>query len=199
MIVFMLSACAEADVPDAAHKHRRTLVRSAHYALGIDAPIATLAAQVHQESRWITSAISQAGAQGLAQFMPATAAWMPSVDASLVATQPYNPAWSLRAMAVYDKWLLDRVAAANECERWAFALAAYNGGLGWVFRDKKLASAQGADKLVFFGNVERFNAGRKSSAFRENRYYPQLILSRHEAVYAGAGWGRGVCPHRWPL
>ena len=198
-----LSACqpAYADgVPRDAEQYRRTLVRAAHAEWGLGAPIATLAAQVHQESAWRANAQSPVGAQGLAQFMPATSAWMAELyPASLGANQPHNPGWALRAMVLYDRWLYEKNQASSDCERWAFVLAAYNGGQGWVNRDRKQASAKGADKLAWFDSVERHNAGRSAANFRENRHYPRAILLRWEPLYAAAGWGAGVCAQRYSL
>ena len=75
----------------------------------------------------------------------------------------------------------------------AMTLSAYNGGLGWVWRDQKLATANGADSGRWFDQVERFNAGRHAAAFKENRGYPRLILLTYEPRYIAAGWGKGSC------
>ena len=185
-------------IPHAAEQHRRTLVRAAHAEWGLGAPIATLAGQVHQESAWRSTARSPAGAQGLAQFMPATADWMADIyPSTLGPAQPYNPGWALRAMVMFDRWLYQRNQATSECDRWAFVLSAYNGGNGWVNRDRRLASAKGADQLAWFDSVERHNAGRSAANFRENRHYPRAILLRWEPIYAAAGWGPGVCAERY--
>ncbi|MDF5986511.1 lytic transglycosylase domain-containing protein [Pseudomonas aeruginosa] len=133
----LLTACQPAfaadRIPTAAEQYRRTLVRSAHAGWGLSAPIATFAAQVHQESRWRADARSPVGAQGLAQFMPGTAEWIAGLyPAALGANQPFNPGWALRALVTYDRWLYDRNQASSECDRWAFVLSAYNGGQGWV-------------------------------------------------------------------
>ncbi|HBP0991502.1 transglycosylase SLT domain-containing protein [Pseudomonas aeruginosa] len=193
------SSVEAASIPAGAEQHRRTLVRAAHAGWGLDAPIATMAGQVHQESAWRVDARSPAGAQGLAQFMPATADWMAELyPRSLGPAQPYNPGWALRAMVAYDLWLYARnQAAVSECDRWAFVLAGYNGGQGWVNRDRRLASAMGADQLAWFDSVERHNAGRSAANFRENRHYPRAILLRWEPLYAAAGWGPGVCASRY--
>ncbi len=189
------SAPAFADgIPRAAEIHKRTLIRTAHAGWGLDAPIATFAAQVHQESRWRPDVTSPAGAQGLAQFMPATAQWMSDIyPATLGPAEPYNPGWAMRAMVAYDQWLYQRVRAINECHRWAMTLAAYNGGLGWVFRDRDMALASGASQLVWFDEIEPFNAGRSGANFRENRHYVRIILLRWEPLYSH--WGAGVCTH----
>lgn len=197
----ILTACmpvpALADsIPHQAKSYQRTLVRSAHAYWGLDAPVATIAAQIHQESLWRADAVSPVGAEGLAQFMPTTSDWFASMyPHTLGDRQPFNPGWSLRAVVLYDRWLHQRIQASSDCERWAFVLASYNGGLGWVLKDKRLASAKGADPLAWFDNVERFNAGRSRPAFTENRHYPRMILKRWEPLYMNASWGDGACHH----
>lgn len=197
LLLATISVMVAAEIPRAAHQYHHLLVRTAHQQMGLDAPLATLAGQVHQESRWNSDATSPVGAGGLAQFMPSTARWIPDIAPALGEPQPYNPAWALRAMVSYDAWLLARTPAATQCENWAFTLSAYNGGLGWVHRDRTTASVSGTDLRVWFENVERINAGRSASAFAENRHYVRAILTQHEKHYATAGWGRGVCDHRW--
>lgn len=203
LVMCALCACQPAyaaSIPRDAEQYRRTLVRAAHAEWGLDAPIATLAAQVHQESTWRANARSQVGAQGLAQFMPTTSAWMAQLyPNTLGANQPLNPGWALRALVTYDRWLSQRIQARGPCEKWAFVLSAYNGGLGWVQKDTRQASAKGADKLAWFDSVERHNAGRSTANFRENRNYPRAILLRWEPLYAAAGWGAGVCAPRYSL
>ena len=126
-----LALPVQAQVPQAAQPYRALLVRTAHAAWGLDAPVAVLAAQVHQESAWNAQAVSRVGAQGLAQFMPATTRWIAGMDAALAAQQPFSPAWALRALVTYDRWLYDRTPAryAPKDRMWV-ALRGYNGGLG---------------------------------------------------------------------
>ncbi|CAB5597513.1 membrane-bound lytic transglycosylase F [Pseudomonas putida] len=187
-------ATARAEVPAEAQQYRRDLTRIAQAEWGLDAPVATFAAQVHQESRWRFNAKSPVGAQGLGQVMPSTAVWLAELfPDTLGNVEPYNPTWSLMALVSYDRWLADRIKGRNACERHAMVLSSYNGGLGWLIRDRKLASANGADPLAWFGSIERFNAGRSVAAFRENRGYPRLILKTFEAQYIASGWGEGVC------
>lgn len=199
--LFVASPDAKAEtIPHAANAHRATLVRAAHSEFGINAPVATFAAQVHQESRWRSNAESPAGALGIAQFMPATAVWMQEIyPRTLANADPLNPGWALRAMVKYDAWLYQRVQAETHCDRWAMALAAYNGGLGWVYKDKRLALASGASELAWFDSVEKFNAGRSAANFAENRHYPRTILLKWEPLYSRAGWGNGVCGERYTL
>ncbi|MGE4536650.1 MAG: transglycosylase SLT domain-containing protein [Desulfovibrio sp.] len=185
-------AVAAPGVPQRAMRYRAELIRNARVAWGLSAPVATFAAQVHQESGWRADAKSPVGAAGMAQFMPTTGRWIAGLFPELAANEPYNPSWALRALVTYDKWLWDRVSGRDACQRMAMALSAYNGGLGWVQRDKSLTGQQGGDALVWFGQVETHNAGRSAAAFRENRGYPRRILGRLEPLYIRSGFGQGV-------
>lgn len=176
---------------DRAALHKPMLVREAKRIWGIEAPVATFAAQIHQESAWRSNVSSHAGAQGLAQFMPATAKWMGELDYRLTTADSFNPRWAIRAMLVYDKWLSKRVDSIDDCNRFAFTLSAYNGGLGWVYKDKRLAVRNGYANDQYWGHVERFNAGRSKGNFKENRDYPRRIIYTHQPKYDR--WGLGVC------
>jgi len=188
-----VSWASAASVPREALQHRSDLIRNARAVWGLDAPVATFAAQVHQESRWRVDAQSPVGAGGIAQFMPSTAAWIAQAYPALANPEPFNPSWSLRALVTYDLHIWDRTSAATDCDRMAKTLSGYNGGPGWVTRDERLAKASGADPARWFDQVELFNAGRSAAAFRENRGYPRRILLELEPVYVAAGWGEGSC------
>ncbi|MGH7738190.1 MAG: lytic transglycosylase domain-containing protein [Candidatus Tyrphobacter sp.] len=77
-----------------------------------------LAAVVTVESRWRTHAVSVAGALGLGQLMPATAANL-RVD-------PLNPSDNLSGAARYLSGLVHRFS--HSAHRFALAFAAYNAG-----------------------------------------------------------------------
>ncbi len=179
-------------IPRAAEQHKATLTRAAHATWGMNAPVSVFAAQVHTESWWKNDTVSSVGAQGLAQFMPSTARWLPTVAPETGGPAPFNPGWSLRALCTYDKWLWDRTDGVNGFERMAFTLSAYNGGQGWVNRDRKLARQRGLDASRWFGAVETVNAGRSAAAWKENRNYPRLILQKRQYAYIKAGWGPGM-------
>lgn len=176
-----------------AEQHRRELIRESRAVWGINAPVALFAAQIHQESQWNMRAVSPVGAQGLAQFMPKTGKWIAAQYPELGANNPFNPSWSMRALVQYNRWHWQRISAATDCDRWAFVLSAYNGGLGWVQRDKAKAHAAGVDPLRYWGAVEKFNAGRSAANFKENRGYPKRIIYRWQPHYIASGWGAGVC------
>jgi soluble lytic murein transglycosylase-like protein len=198
--VLLISACicaiafpaAAQVIPHQAHAHRAALTRIAHAEWGLDAPIATFAGQIHQESAWNPAAVSRVGAQGMAQFMPSTTKWWCSKNKiSATDCQPTNPTWALRSLVQYDKLLYQQINALNPCHRMAMTLSAYNGGLGWVYRDQKYASGLGLDPRRYFNAVERANAGRSTANFTENRDYPRRILFRHAPSYSL--WGPRSC------
>lgn len=179
-------------IPPQANQHRALLTREARAQWGMDAPVATFAAQIHQESTWREDAVSPVGAQGLAQFMPSTSRWLPQVAPETGAPMPFSPSWSIRAMVTYDRWLWRRVRAASDCDRMAMTLSAYNGGLGWVQRDQFLAESIGMNPRLW-SHVAMVNSGRSAANFRENRGYPTRILNVLTNLYRVAGWGKGAC------
>lgn len=99
-------------------------VEAASDASGVSVDV--LAAQIEQESGWDPDAASPAGAQGIAQFMPETAAQY-DLD-------PSDPVASIEAQGQYMADLQDEVAglATDERELIELSLAAYNAGPGAV-------------------------------------------------------------------
>jgi hypothetical protein len=87
----------------------------AHAAQRWSISAALLAAQLHQESRFNPAAVSGAGAQGIAQFMPATAH-------AYGLRNPFDPSAAIDAQAHLMRDLLRRFGSVP------LALAAYNAG-----------------------------------------------------------------------
>ncbi|MBU1352114.1 MAG: transglycosylase SLT domain-containing protein [Gammaproteobacteria bacterium] len=183
------TSCAQAQVPQAAQQHRALLTRTAHAVWGLDAPIAVFAAQVHQESAWRPSAVSHVGAQGLAQFMPGTTRWIAGLHPELAAQQPYNPAWAMRALVTYDRWLYNRTPTRyTPYERMWVALRSYNGGLGhWQAEAAATGAAQPTLAQV---DAACGKARRAAVHCRENLGYPHRILVVLQPRYLQ--WGPGL-------
>jgi soluble lytic murein transglycosylase-like protein len=195
--VVLLAQCFGAlgqSLPPDASRYKRDLIRNARLEWGLDAPTATFGAQIHQESGWRADVRSHAGAEGIAQFMPATAQWLTGVAQHLGPADAFSPAWAIRAMVAYDRYLYERVDGLTHCERMAKTLASYNGGLGNLNAEQKEAERRGIDTSLWFDGVERADAGRRSAAnFAENRGYPRRILRELEPRYRANGWGIHSC------
>lgn len=196
LLLFTMPAHAQA-IPESSAIYRVQLEREAARHFGLDAPVARLAAQIHQESSWRPAAQSPY-AQGLAQFTPSTAKWLPEVCPEVGQPDPWDPGWSLRAIACYDAWLYRRVRAIpqgsklDECSRWAFTQRAYNGGEGWLQRERTKAANAGANANDW-RQVERYRV-RAGWAHKENIEYPRRILLVLEPRYLRAGWpGKAAC------
>lgn len=188
---------AQAQVPPAAQAYRAQLVRAAHGHWGLDAPIAALAAQVHQESGWRPEVVSHVGARGLAQFMPATATWWcQRTGTAPIDCLPNNPTWALRALVGYDKFLFDRTPPRlSGFDRLWVALRAYNGGLGhWQAEAARTGLAQPTRAQV---DAACGQAKRAAVHCLENLGYPARILGVLQPRYrawgpmAEPGWGAG--------
>ena len=95
-----------------------SLIQSAAAKYSLDP--ALLTAVIQQESGGNPAAVSAAGAQGLMQLMPRTAA-------SLGVTDPFDPSQNVDAGARYLRQLLDQFGGNT-----TLALAAYNAGPGTV-------------------------------------------------------------------
>ena len=110
------------------------LVESAMQAAGSQfVTESVLAAQLFQESHFNPAAVSPVGAQGIAQFMPATwAAWGRDENGDGKA-DPFDMQDAIPAAARFDAHIADMVAAVPG-DRTELMLAAYNAGPGAVLR-----------------------------------------------------------------
>lgn len=164
--------------PHAAARYRSELTRAAHSQWGLDAPVALLAAQVHQESGWNPQAVSRVGAAGLAQFMPATATWWCGRAGTAAADcTPTNPAWALRAMVGYDRYLWGQLASAGDAPaRWWATLRSYNGGLGHWQAEARVALRTAGSATQPAIDAACGLARRHPSHCPENLGYPRRIM-----------------------
>ncbi len=178
-------------------QHHAVIKRSAYRTFGPEAPVATLVAQLHQESSCRADVTSHAGAQGLAQFMPGTATDMARLHPDVCApANPFSSSWAITCRDRYMRDLLRQVGdSASESDQWAFALSAYNGGMGWVRRDKAICDiTPGCNSKKYWDNVENVYDRRRSQAnIRENRGYPVRIMCVIAPRYDS--WGRYVECH----
>lgn len=110
------------------------------------------AAQGYQESRLDQSAKSQAGAIGIMQLLPSTAA-----DANVGIPDISEAEPNIHAGVKYLDFIRKRYFSdpgMNTFNQTLFAFASYNAGPARVQKLRKMAAEQGYDPNVWFGNVE---------------------------------------------
>ena len=114
----------------------RLLVAEAAERYDIDPLLLT--AVIYQESRFDAQAVSRTGVRGLLQLTSATAG-------DLGLTDRTDPRQSVMGGARYLRSLYDDLdgMGLRKWDRWFFALAAYNKGMGHVMDAVKLAQGQG--------------------------------------------------------
>ena len=107
-----------------------------------------LTSMIYQESRFDPTAQSWAGAKGLMQILPSTAAEY-GVDSTL------SPERSIEIGVLYLDWINDqfRSRVKDSTERQKFVLAAYNVGLGHVFDAMRLADKYDLNPQLWDNNV----------------------------------------------
>ncbi len=118
------------DAPEPDRSDYEAIIEEAASKNGLDPDL--VMAVVKAESSLKPNAVSRAGAQGLMQLMPATAA-------SLGVSDPFDPAQNIEAGTRYLKSQIDRFGSTE------LALAAYNAGPG---------------NVVKYGGVPPFNETR---------------------------------------
>lgn len=175
-----------AQVPAASAKYRAIVIRESRMKGGLGAPVAMFAGQLTQESGWNPNAHSGVGAQGLAQFMPATSLWISKVyPKDLPGAASLDPNWSIRALIYYDYWIYARLGMYQTVDenRWAASLSGFNGGLGWAQKDARIGSCS-----LWWGCADSVADGRTAANLVQNRDYPRRIIRLYEPRFLAAGW-----------
>ncbi len=123
-----------------------------------------LAALVFHESRFDSSEVSWAGAAGLMQLMPRTAA-----NFGLDKHSIFNPELNIEAGVQYIKSLnLSFRQVENKEERIKFILAAYNSGPAHILDAMALANKYGKNPHIWFNAVEYFLLKKSEPEFYED-------------------------------
>lgn len=155
-------------VPDA---YRSWILRAAEDCSHPEITPALLAAQLHQESRFEVDAVSPAGAQGPAQFTPATwATWGQDADGNGRAS-PHDIGDAVTAQGRYMCSLIQQAKSSGLIgDPRRLALAGYNAGWGAVER---------------YGGVP---------PYRETRTYVQAIMNMMPRFVGPSLGGDGTTP-----
>jgi membrane-bound lytic murein transglycosylase MltF len=145
-----------------------------------DMPWLLLAAQGYQESGLDQSVVSPAGAIGVMQLLPSTAA-DPNIGIPDIREVDNN----VHAGAKYVRFIYDRYFAEtsdmSDLDRALFSFASYNAGPARVAQLRGIAADKGLDPDVWFRNVELIAAqeiGRETVQYVSNIYKYFLAYER---------------------
>lgn len=130
-------------------------------------------AQLMAESNLNIHAVSPAGAEGIAQFMPATWKEVAEELRFIAGITPFNPDYAILAGAYYMRKMKNGWTAPRpEIDRYCLALASYNAGLGNLYKAQK--AANGANDYATIMSALPSITGRNST---ETIEYVKRILS----------------------
>ena len=150
------------------------------YAAQYDFDWLMIAAQAYQESKIDQKLVSPAGAVGVMQVLPSTAADK-SVNIRNISKVENNIHAGVKYMRfIRDNYLSD--APMSEVDRHLFAFASYNAGPNRIAAMRRRAAKQGLDPNVWFQNVEVIAAkeiGRETVQYVSNifKYYVAYKLA----------------------
>ena len=138
-----------------------------------------IASLAFQESRFNNEAVSWAGAFGIMQLMPNTAAMYNVSESS-------SPVENILAGIKYLNWIDRRMQniITDEEERIKFVLASYNVGIGHVLDARRLAEKYGKDPDVWKDNVDYFVLNKSKP-----KYYLDPVVQH--------GYARGSEPFHY--
>ena len=137
--------------------------------------------QIGAESAWNPSAVSSAGALGLAQLMPSTARYL-GVD-------PLNPVQNLEGGAKYLRQQYDKFGD------WGLALAAYNAGPGRVEQYGGIPPFEETQNYVakILGDMQQGRGGAMTPQ-QQRQQRPQGLLEQIGLQRMGTGGPQGDIP-----
>ena len=137
-----------------------------------------MAALSYQESTIDQSKRSPAGAIGVMQLLPSTAA---DPNVAITGIEKIEP--NIHAGTKYIRFIVDRYfenEPMDDLNKMLFAFASYNAGPAKVARLRKEAKESGYDPNIWFGNVEVIAAkriGRETVQYVSNIYKYYLAYS----------------------
>jgi membrane-bound lytic murein transglycosylase MltF len=165
-------------------KFRAMVALFQRYAKEYEFDYLMLGAQAFQESRIDQSVRSPAGAVGVMQIKPSTAA-DPSVGIMDVETSADN---NVHAGVKYLRFVVNEYfndAKMDSTNKLLFAFTSYNAGPARIAKLRKQAEAQGLDPNLWFRNVEYVAAkeiGQETVQYVSNIYKYYTAYKQIEAV-----------------
>ena len=128
-------------------------------------PVNVLLAQINQESGWNPNARSNAGAIGIAQFMPAT--WNGLMKRYGLSGSPTNPQLALQVMARYMGGLIHQYGDVRD------ALSVYNSGKAWAVGQGIGETNHYVNTILNSASQGAYGAGMQTGAQMANAQYQQ--------------------------
>jgi membrane-bound lytic murein transglycosylase MltF len=150
-----------------------------------------IAAQAYQESKIDQKLVSPAGAVGVMQVLPSTAA-DPSVNIRNITKLENNIHAGIKYMRfICDTYLAD-APTMSEIDRHLIAFASYNAGPNRIASMRRRAAEQGLDPNVWFQNVELLAAkeiGRETVQYVSNifKHYVAYKLALEKELKSKPG------------
>lgn len=138
-------------------------------------------AQLIAESNLDPAAVSPVGAQGIAQFMPATWEQIRSELHYEEYATPFRSSYAIPAGAYYMATLIKRWSWPRpEMDRYCLALASYNAGFGNIVKAQKIVGGE----VLYKGIMSSLNqvTGKHSL---ETHAYVQRILYLYSKLITG--------------
>jgi membrane-bound lytic murein transglycosylase MltF len=145
------------------------------------------AAWVHQESRWKATAVSKKGARGPLQIMPETARdirWackMPELDLTNMESSLKGGFCYARNIRRLLQKQLGPMASQKDLDELMFR--AYNGGGGYLIKEKEAAKKEGKDDTVAASLKEHCRDFRSKDSCEENTSYFPYIMQWYKKYY----------------
>ena len=165
-------------------KFREVVALFKQYAGEYDFDWLMVAAQGYQESRLDQSVKSPAGAVGVMQIKPSTAA-DPAIGIKDVETSPAN---NIHAGVKYLRFVVNQYfkdAKMDQKDKMLFAFASYNAGPARVAQLRRQAQSQGLDPNRWFNNVEYVAAkeiGQETVQYVSNIYKYYVAYRQVQAI-----------------
>jgi len=165
-----------------------------------DLPWLLLAAQGYQESRLDQSTVSAAGAIGVMQLLPSTAA-----DPNVGIPDIHEVENNIHAGAKYVRFIFEHyfadTADMDKLDQALFSFASYNAGPARIAQLRGKAADMGLDPDVWFRNVELVAAqeiGRETVQYVSNIYKYFIAYERMVAISDARQRARGGTTPRTP-
>ncbi|HEX3102115.1 MAG TPA: lytic transglycosylase F [Pyrinomonadaceae bacterium] len=158
--------------PGELDKYKNTIALFKKYGAQYNFDWLMIAAQAYQESTIDQSKVSPAGAYGVMQIKPSTAAGDP-INISNIETDVEK---NINAGVKYLNYIMDQYfkdAPMDRTNRGLFAFASYNAGPARVVKLRKQAETEGLNPNVWFNNVELIAAreiGAETVTYVSNIY-----------------------------